>query len=173
MRKLRNLCGLLFTASVLSLTSCSSNDDGGDAGPAGSGTVVAKVDGTTFKSLKIASTANFTAGGGGVLTLQGSDADGKAIIMIINGYTGVGAYTITSSNVFITASYIETNINNPSASKTYMAPFESSGETGEIKVAEDTDGNVTGTFGFTAKSTTDGTTKTISEGSFNLTKQSN
>ncbi|WP_298237914.1 DUF6252 family protein [uncultured Algibacter sp.] len=171
MRNLNKLMLFVMMGSLLTLSSCSSSDDGGSAGTAGSGTITAKVDGTTVTSIDIASQATFTANGGGVLILQGTDSSGKGFVLTINGYNGTGTYDISDSNVFISAIYIEANATNPSATQSWSAPYANSGVIGEIKVAEETDDNVKGTFSFTGKNANDDTTKVITEGSFNLSKQ--
>lgn len=154
----------------LTFTSCSSDDDGGNPGEAGSGVITAKVDGLAVTSMDIASKATYTTGGGSVLILQGTDSNGKGFVMTINGYDGIGTYKLTDDNVFITAIYIEANTSNPAATQSWLAPYQNSGEIGEIKVSEETDDNIKGIFSFKAKNV-NGTEKSISEGSFNLSKQ--
>ncbi|WP_111309040.1 DUF6252 family protein [Confluentibacter sediminis] len=174
MKKLKQLI-LLFTASCLLLVtfySCSSNDDGGSNGAAGEGTIVAKIEGDTFTSMKITSFASVVTGGAQTtLTMQGNTSS-QAINMIINGYEGVGTYQLSDSNVFVIASYMEPNINDPLNSQTWSAPYQDSGVVGEIKISEETDTNVIGTFQFTCKNSNDDSTKSVTEGSFNLVKQS-
>src|SRR5690606_435295 len=107
----QSLILLLMSFSLVTLSSCSSDDDGGGGGQAAEGTVTAKIDGTTFTSMEIASTANYVAAGN-VMTIQGSDADGKAIVLIINGYEGEGTYEIGGDNsIFVSGSYTEVDIN--------------------------------------------------------------
>ena len=170
MKNLKQLI-LLFTAiSLITAYSCSSSDDGGDNGSAGAGTITAKIEGSDFTSLKMTSMATVvTAGGQTTLTMQGNTSS-QAINMIVNGYDGVGTYQISDSNVFIIASYIEPDVNNPLNSQTWSAPFQDSGVVGEIKISEETETNIIGTFHFTCKNSNDGSTKSITEGSFNLEK---
>ncbi len=171
MRKLNLTMLLIMMISVVTVfTSCSSDDDGGSNGAAASGTITAKIDGTQFTSLEITSFANSTTvGGQTILILQGNTSE-QAINMQITGYEGTGTYEISDANVFINASYIEPDINNPANSQTWSAPYQDSGVAGEIKISEETDTNVVGTFSFTCKNSNDDTTKTITEGSFNLEK---
>lgn len=158
----------LITIASLSLTGCSSDDDGGSGGDAGKGTIKAKVDGVQFTSLEITSIANkVTAGGVTTLTLQGNTSS-QAITMIVIGYEGEGTYQISDSNVFISATYVEPNISDPLNSPTWSAPYQDSGIIGEINVSEETSDNIVGTFNFTAKSSADGSTKVITDGSFDL-----
>jgi len=161
---------LVLTISVVSFTSCSKDDDGGSGGDAASGTIQAKVNGSTFSSLEITSFANKTSGGGQTTLILQGNTSSQAINMIIIGYDGVGSYELSDNNVFISASYLEPNISSPMNSPTWNAPYQDSGVVGEINISEETDTHVIGTFNFTAKSTNDGSTKTISDGSFNLEK---
>lgn len=170
MKKLKQLVLLLTTVSLITFLSCSTSDDGGKNGTAASGTITAKVDGKEFTSLKITSQASVvTVGEQTTITLQGNTSS-QAINMIINGYDGVGTYQLSDNNVFIIASYTEPNINNPLDSKIWSAPYQDSGIVGEIKISEETDTNIIGTFSFTCKNSNDGTTKSITGGSFNLKK---
>jgi len=168
MKTLKNLILVLLVS--LAVTACSKkDDDGGDGGTAGSGEVTAKVDGSSFSSLEIASTASISSGGNTVVTLQGSDASGKGIIIIINPFDGVGTYEIGDSSVFTLATYVEANASNPQNSQTWSAPYEDSGVVGEINVSEKTDTNIKGTFNFKAKNVNgDQSIKNITNGSFNL-----
>ena len=160
---------VIMAIVAVSLTSCKKDDDGGGGGGAGSGTVVAKVGGSNFKSLEMASTASETnAGGSTTITIQGSDANGKGIFIIINNFDGTGTYEFSDSNVFVNATYVEANINNPMNSQTWSAPYQNSGVVGEVKVSEKTDTKIKGTFNFKAKNSNDQSIKNITEGSFNL-----
>ncbi len=161
---------VLMAVVAVSLTSCKKDDDGGGGGSAGSGTVVAKVGGSNFKSMEIASTATeTTAGGSTTITIQGSDANGKGIFIYINNYDGIGTYEFSDSNVFVNATYVEANINNPLDSKTWSAPYTDSGVVGEVSISEKTDTKIKGTFNFTAKNVNgDQSLKNITDGSFNL-----
>lgn len=165
-----NVLVLLLVSSAIFTFSCKSDDNGDGGGGAANGTVTAKVNGTGFTSMQMASTATrVSQGGASVLTIQGSDASGKAINLIINGIDGTGSYNIGGENlVFVTASYIETNINNPMNSQTWMAPYEGGAVVGEISISELTDNHVKGTFHFSAKNSNDGSMRDITEGSFNL-----
>ena len=159
---------LVMAVAVVAITSCSKDDDGGSSGTAGEGTITAKVNGTQVTTLEITTAANTVTGGGvTVLTLQGNTSS-QGFTMIINGYEGVGTYEITDENVFITAAYIEPNVSDPLNTQFWNAPFQDSGSVGEINVSEDADGRVIGTFNYTAKNPDDGTTKNITDGSFNI-----
>lgn len=156
--------------SFLMATSCKKDDDGGSGGNAGSGTISAKVNGDSFTSMEIASTATLTTGGSTTtVVLQGSDADGKGIFIIMNGFEGTGTYEFSDSNVFVTATYVEANVSNPQNTQTWSAPYQNSGIVGEVNVSEKTDTTIKGTFNFTAKNVNgDGSLVSITDGSFNL-----
>lgn len=162
---------LLCSVLLISFSSCSSDDDGGSGNASPSGVITAKVDGTAFTSLEITSVASqVTAGPNTTVTIQGNSST-QAFNLIINGFEGVGTYVLSDDNVFISASYIEPNVNDPQNSQTWNAPYQDSGVVGEIKVSSDSDDNIVGTFYFTCKNANDGSTKNITEGTFNLEKQ--
>jgi hypothetical protein len=160
---------LIGLALVFTGTSCSSDDDG-DGGNAAAGTVQAKVDGSNYTSNPQLSMATQTnVGGTTTVTVQGNDNSGKTIVLVMNGVTGTGTYQIGGgANVSISASYIEVNISNPSATQTWQAPFDST-VAGEVKINELSATKVVGTFNFTGKNVNgDNSTKAITEGSFNM-----
>lgn len=169
MKTLNKTILVLMAVIAVSLTSCKKDDDGGGdggGGQAGSGQIIAKVNGNNFTSMEIASKATLASG---TLILQGSDASGKGIFITMNNYDGVGTYEFSDSNVFTVGTYIETDINNPQNSKTWTAPYEGSGVVGEIRISEKTDTNIKGTFNFTGKNVNgDNSLKNITDGSFNL-----
>ena len=161
----------VFLVLLLSLAvvACNkSDDDGSDGGDAAEGTVTAKVDGANFTSMSIATTAVQTsAGGTSTLRVQGSDADGKGIILTIIGFDGTGSYNVGGgADIFTNAVYVEANVSNPADSQSWMAPFDDT-VAGEINVSEINETNVIGTFSFTGKNGNDDSTKAITEGSFN------
>lgn len=174
MRTLKQFMLFVLVITSVSFISCSNDDDGGDpntGGGAASGTISAKIDGSSFTSLEMTSIATkATAGGQTTLTIQGN-TQSQAFNLIINGYDGVGTYVLSDDNVFRIASYIEPNVSNPANSQTWSAPFQDSGVVGEIKISEETDSNIKGTFNFTGKNTNDDTTKNITDGAFNLSVQ--
>lgn len=168
MKTLKN--GLFVLLISLAIVSCKKDDDGGDGNDGGDvGTLTATVGGASFSGSIVATASESNAGGNSFVTLQGSDASGKAIIMIINGFNGPGTYEISSENTIAnTASYIEANASNPSASKTWAAPYEDSGMVGKITVSERTDTTIKGTFNFKGKEQMGTTFKEITAGQFNL-----
>lgn len=176
MRIFKNLMLLVMTLSLVTFTSCSSDDDGGGGGNAPSGTLVAKVDGTSYESWEISSSATI-ANNGQNLIIIASNSDGNAFSFTIWGYNGVGTYDIDGSvlGTVNVASYSETavDLNNPQNSTTeiWQAPYENS-MVGSLSVSEETDDKLIGTFEFTCKNLNgDLSVKTITDGSFNLNKQ--
>lgn len=180
MRILKHILLLVMVSSLLMHTSCSNSDDS-DGGPiaAGNGTLVAKVDGTNYQSLDISSSATVTNAGGGLknLIIIATNSDGNGFAITIFGYDGPGTYELTGANAAVTntASYTETDVNlsNPTASTTelWQAPYDST-KAGEVIISEETASNVKGSFNFSGKNVNgDGSVKSITDGSFNLSKQ--
>lgn len=165
----------VMIGSLVTLTSCSSDDDGGGSGSASSGVLAAKVDGASFQSMEISSSATLANGGQNLIVIA-SNSDGNAFAFTILGYEGVGTYPIGGgANIFNSGSYTQTDvdINNPQNSTTeiWQAPYDNT-MVGEFRVSEETDSKVIGTFDFTCKNTGgDQSVKTITDGSFNLNKQ--
>lgn len=176
MRTLKQFMLLMMTVSLVSLSSCSKDDDGGNGGGAASGTLEAKIDGSSWQSLEISSSAT-VANNGNNLIIIATNSDGKAFSMTIIGYEGEGTYEFTGAtlNIFNTASYSETDVdlNNPQNSTTelWQAPYDDT-LAGTVSISDETDDKIIGTFEFSCKNVNgDQSVKTISEGSFNLNKQ--
>lgn len=169
MRTLKQFTLLLITISLISVTSCKSDDDGGEGGGAAAGTITAKIDGTSFTSLELTSIATLAAGN---LIIQGNDASGKSIVMTIFGYNGEGTYEFTGANPAILniANYIEADINNPANTQSWTSPYDGT-VSGSVSIAVETTNSVEGTFEFTGRNANDMTTVAVTEGAFNLTKQ--
>ncbi|HET8884812.1 MAG TPA: DUF6252 family protein [Salinimicrobium sp.] len=167
MKTLKNLFLVLFVSLIA--VSCSSDESGGGGGTAAAGTITAKIDGSTFTSNSQFTMATKTnTGASTTVTLQGSDNSGEALVIIMNAFTGVGTYNIGGgANLSVTASYILPNVSNPTASQSFMAPFDDT-VAGEIEITEVSDTNVKGTFYFMAKNSQDGSTKEFTNGSFNI-----
>ncbi|MDT0557107.1 DUF6252 family protein [Ichthyenterobacterium sp. W332] len=174
MRTLKNFMLLVMTMSLVSLTSCKSDDDGGGPGTAASGTLVATVDGVAYQSVDIASSATI-ANSGQNLIIIAANSEGNSFSMTIAGYSGPGTYPLGGgANIFNVGSYQETMVDlaNPQNSTTeiWQAPYDDT-QVGEINISDDTD-NVIGTFEFSAQNVAgDQSIKTITNGSFDLTKQ--
>lgn len=162
---------MLVCIAGLTYTSCST-DDGNDSGDtAAEGRIVAKIDGTNFESMEIATSANsVSVAGNTVMTIQGGDQTGKTILLIINGFDGEGDYNIDSElTILNTAQYIIPNINNPAETTFYGAPYEDSGMVGNVDVTVFTDTKIEGTFSVTVREPDGGVdTISITEGAFNI-----
>jgi len=160
---------LLMLACAVAATSCKKNDDGGPDGGAASGTIKAKIGSASFTSLKMTTMANrVNVGGTSMITVQGNETSGKAIVLVMNGVDGTGTYQIGGgANIAISASYTEVNISNPTATQVWQAPFDSS-VAGEIKISELTDKVIKGTFQFSAKNNKDNSMREITGGAFNV-----
>jgi len=98
MRTLKQFMLLAMTMSLVSLSSCSKDDDGGSGGNAASGTLAASIDGSSWQSLEISSSATI-ANNGNNLIIIATNSDGKAFSMSIFGYEGVGTYEFTGATV--------------------------------------------------------------------------
>ncbi len=177
MRHLKQMMLFVMVGSLLTITSCSKSDEGGGGGIAASGTLTANVGGASFQSMEISSKATLAnAGGISNLIIIASNSDGNAFAITISGYTGEGTYDITGASIGgVVGSYTETNVNlsNPTASTTeiWQAPYDDT-KVGTISVSEETATNVIGTFSFKCKNVNgDGSVKNITDGSFNLSKQ--
>lgn len=165
---------LVLAVVMVSITSCSKDDDGGSSGPAAEGTIVAKVNGTSVTTLEMVTFANVSSG---TLMLQGNTGgtSSKAFAFTIIGYEGAGTYDLGGGpNVFNTAAYIETEVDlanpaNPDV-QTWQAPFDDT-LAGEINISEETETHVIGTFSFQSKNVNgDQSMRNITEGSFNIEK---
>ena len=169
MKTIKFICAFVLLSTALLFSSCN-DDDGGSDGSAASGTITGKVNGTTVTSdtaLTVAS--RVTAGSTTSLTMQGTNFDGKGFSFNIASFNGEGTYEIGGSSlVFVTGNYIEGNAVNPMDTKIWSAPFDDDSLRGEIKFSTVTENKVIGTFQFTAKNPADGSTRQITEGSFNV-----
>jgi uncharacterized protein DUF6252 len=167
MKTFKMISKISLIAVMFLALSCSSDSDGGGGGTASAGTIKAKVGGTSFTSMEMATVAMRS---GDFMTLQGSNSSGKAINLVLNGVSTTGTYDIGGDNLIaIVGSYVDTNIQNPMASVTYVAPTEGGAVKGSITVTELTDTKIVGTFHFTGTNQDDANdTKEVTNGAFNL-----
>ncbi len=171
MKTLKMISKISLIAVMFLALSCSSDSDGGGGGTAAAGTIKAKVDGSGFTSMAMTTIANrIEFNGTSTITLQGSNSGGKTISLIMNGVSAAGTYDIGGDNtIAIVGSYTDTNIQNPAASITYVAPTEGGAVKGSITITELTDAKIVGTFRFTGTNQDDATdTKEVTNGAFNL-----
>jgi uncharacterized protein DUF6252 len=167
MKSIKHISFAIVLALATILTSCSS-DDGGGGGSAAAGTIQAKAGSTNFKSM---TQASFAMSQGGMLVIQGSDATGKAIQLMLAGVTEAGTYEISdSAGISVIGSYTEVNMSNMT-SKTWAAPYEDSGAVGSVTISEITATTVKGTFNFTGKNQDGDDTKAVTNGAFNVNFQ--
>lgn len=167
-KTIKHLCLAIVLATATLLTSCSSSDgDGGGGGGSTSlGTIKAKAGSTNFKSM---TQATFAMRQGGMIIIQGSDASGKAIQLMVTG-NATGTYEISNTGISNIGSYTEVNLNTMS-SVTWAAPYENSGSVGSVTITELTDTNVKGNFTFTGKNQNGADTKAVTNGAFNVNFQ--
>jgi hypothetical protein len=169
MKTLKHFSFAIVLAMATILSSCSSSDDGGGGGSAAAGTIQAKAGGANFKSM---TAATFAMNQGGMLVIQGSDATGKAIQLMLAGVTEEGTYEISdTAGISVIGSYTVTNMSNPMDSDTWAAPYEDSGVVGSVTISEITATTVKGTFNFTGKNQDGEDTKAITNGAFNVNFQ--
>lgn len=145
----------------LTLAFACSNDEENTGGSSAEGVITAKVDGKTFKSMQISSSAIVT---NGVLAVQGSDASGTYIRFNVMSYKGKGTYQ--SGTAINNGNSMMYGTVKPLAAWTSTLNIGS----GTLTVDEETDSRVKGTFSFVGyNGKTD--KKTITEGKFDVKKQ--
>ena len=174
MRTFKVVMLLVMTMSLVTTTSCSNDDDNsGNGGQAPSGVLIAKVDGASYESVEVASSATI-ANNGDNLIIIAANSDGNSFSISIFGFDGEGTYDITGADPLITnvASYQETDVSDPMnpSIEIWQAPYDDT-MVGSITITELTETTIKGTFDFTCKNANDDSVKTISEGAFNLDVQ--
>jgi hypothetical protein len=167
MKNVKKFTLILFVS--LAMFACKSDDDAGDGGNAGNGSVQAKVNGSNFESNRDFTVASQTSSGSTTtVTIQGTNNDGKGIVLIINGFEGEGTYSVGGNNmVFVVGTYVEADISNPMNTQTWSAPFDTS-VAGEVNVTSVTSTKIEGSFNFNAKNNNDNSMRNITDGSFNV-----
>ncbi|MGV3695574.1 DUF6252 family protein [Flavobacterium sp.] len=166
MKTIKNFSFAIVLALTTILTSCSSSDGGGGGGAA-AGTIKAKAGNVNFKSM---TQASFAMRQGGMIIIQGSDASGRAIQLMVTG-NATGTYEISDNGISNIGSYTEINLNTFD-STVWAAPYEGSGAVGTVVIEELTDTSVKGTFSFTGKNQEGADTKAVTNGAFNVNFQS-
>ena len=168
-------CIIFLTVISLALTGCSKDDDENGSGDGG-GEMTASISGAgAFKSFPASSNAvKQTIGSTStMLMVQGTNADGQGITINIMGYTGEGTYDFTfGSSNSSSATYTETDVNNPMATQIWTTLYSSGASNGSITISEETSSGVKGTFNFKGKNGNDDSVRTISEGKFNVSFRS-
>jgi hypothetical protein len=170
-----NKLGIILLVAVAAIFSSCSSDSSGGGGSAALGTVKAKVGSSNFTSISQGTFASLLDNGSFQnLSISGSDITGKSIqIMIIGANIAPGTYQISDvdSEFSATTVYSEIDLNTSSA-QAWGSPYEGGGNSGSVVITSLTSTNVQGTFNFTGKSEA-GTTKSITNGSFNVNLTSN
>lgn len=168
---------MLTVVLATMMSSCSSDSDGGGGGAtAALGTVKAKVGGSNFTSMEMATTAQrISAGGVHMISIQGTFANtssSKTIQIVLNGLTSAnqtGTFEISQDMTITTvASYTEMPISNPMNAIVWAAPYDGSGVAGSVTITENTDTGIKGTFNFTGKNQDGTDTKQVTDGAFNV-----
>ncbi|MEW4924380.1 DUF6252 family protein [Algibacter sp. 2305UL17-15] len=171
MRNLKQIMLFVMMGSLLTITSCSKDDDSSGGGEVGSGTMTANVDGASYKNFNNLGQATLaTTNGKKNLVIQSSNSNGQSINIVIWNYTGPGTYKIESTGLNAnTAIYTETDVSNPTNTQIWSAPYKDSAVE-SIKITDETDSNVEGEFSFKGKNSGDDSVKNITDGKFNLSK---
>ncbi len=171
MKTIKHFSFALVLALVTMLSSCSGDDSSsGGGGSASLGTLKAKIAGSNFTSMPAATFATKQVMGSTTnFTIQGSDATGKAIQIMIMGTDGTaGTYEISdTAGISAIASFTQVNMATMT-STTWAAPYDASGVVGSITISEVTATNIKGTFTFTGKNQSGTDTKQVTEGAFNI-----
>jgi hypothetical protein len=173
MRKLKNLMLLIMTVSLVTMTGCKSDDDGGSGGNAAEGTLTAKIAGSSFTSEELATTATIIdTGAGRSLTISGGDFTGKTIVIGLPAFDGEGTYEVDSEGLVLNSlSLIEVDVNNPQNPEFWQAPYAGSNVAGTISISSETETHVVGTFTMKVKGGDDDSVINITSGSFNIELQ--
>jgi hypothetical protein len=151
MKSIKTLLSVLAFSFVL--TSCSKDDDDGAA--AGDGTLTAKVDGANFNST-LAVQAVVTSG---TLSVAGTGSDGQINIMIPS-FSGPATFNVASGGAM--ANYTITTSPFTSWSASMIAG------SGSVVVTDYSGGRVKGTFSFTGVTSGAASSKTVTEGKFDI-----
>lgn len=165
---------LLILIFGLITTSCSDEDDNvGAGGSAALGTVKANVDGYNFVSDPAETSLAIVPNSiGAQMFITANDLEGRELRINITagGYFGEGEYEIGGENFhFVTAFWTVGDVNDPSNSDGWMAPYNPLDDTivGFLNIESDSGDNLQGTFEFTADRGL-GDPIDITNGSFNL-----
>jgi hypothetical protein len=148
---------LLALSVALTMGSCEEEVPDIPGLPA-SGTLTAKVDGSDFD----ANVAAQASGGGGVLSIMGSNMVGRAINITLSSYTGPGTYAFGGLANTSSALWQET-LTSEGGFSTFGGPAG----IGEIVITSDDGTTVEGTFFFTGRNST-GDTRSVTEGTFTV-----
>lgn len=159
MKKISILLVAAVTLLAMSCKKSSSSTNNNNSG--GAGSMSAKVAGSVW-SPNLAVVGNRSVSGGTtVVTIGGTGSQGQ-INLTLGSYTGAGTYTFGFSNPSSLAIF-STTTTNPQ-----IWSANAGLGSGSIVVTSDAGGYVKGTFSFNGVNTNDGTTKAITEGTFDV-----
>lgn len=173
MKTIKKLSVVLALTMVTIFSSCSSSDGGSGGGTAALGTMKAKIGGSNFTSITQGTFATDAYNGTyHNFSISGVDASGKSLIFMIlaTEITAGTTYQLEETSDLLSAScaYSEVDLSNPTSTQSWGAPYEGGGNSGSITITSKTETNVQGTFTLTAGNPENGTTKSITNGSFNV-----
>lgn len=175
MRNLKQFMLLVMTMSLVSLSSCSSDDDGGSGGDAADGTLTAKIDGASFTSEELATSAVIvTSGAGRALNILAGDFDGLTFQIGLPTFDGEGTYNVDSEDVILNSFVlIDVDVSNPQSPTTqsWLAPYAGSGLAGTVSISSETATHIVGTFEMKIKGGDNNSVINITNGSFNIELQ--
>lgn len=158
----------VMIGSLITLTSCSSDDDNGGDNGGGNGNefLTAKIDGADFAASQSPAVIVGAQSTNGILAVQGGDNNGNTINFAIQNYNGVGTYTtgdnLTNANLI---QYLQISPVAGWASNLATAALGTLNP-GTIEITSDDGTTVEGTFSFDGYNADDMTTKVVTQGSF-------
>ncbi|AFL81298.1 hypothetical protein Aeqsu_1819 [Aequorivita sublithincola DSM 14238] len=160
---------VLMAVLAISLTSCSSDDDGGEDPSGGTGTFSAKVDETTFTSLEGTVAGQLTSSGPTkVLAISAGTSKSENLQMIVTTFDGVGTYDLNFTNIG-TYSFLPDPSNPDPNTVVIYSTANGQPSNGQLKVSSYEGNVVKGTFSFTAYNLNN-TSQSVSvtEGEYNI-----
>lgn len=179
MKPIKSLVAFLVTAiTLISLTSCqkevsfepnyNGNNNGGNSGTTSStGTFKAKINGGAWQAASTTQSATIISG---VINISGISSNGQLITISTMGDT-VGTYDLSGGPAESGAAAYQPDYTKPANSFTSNASDDPASANGKLIITKiDTDKKIiTGTFEAKVFNFVDGTSYTITEGSFELT----
>lgn len=160
---------VLMSVLAISLTSCSSDDDGGQDPSGGTGTFSAKVNGTTFTSLDGTVAGQITESGPTkVFAISAGTSQSENLQMVVTTFDGVGTYDLNFTNIG-TYSFLPDPSNPDPNTVVIFTTGNGQPSNGQLKVSS-FEGNVAkGTFSFTAYNLNNlSESVSVTEGEFNI-----
>ena len=161
---------LVMSVSLLTLTSCSSDDDsnGDNGGNSGAEFLTAKIDGANYSAAQSPAVIVGAQSVSGVLAVQGGDNSGNTISITLPNYTGVGTYItgddLSNQNGIM---YLEISGGAPSSwGSNFASAAVGTLMAGTIEVTSDNGTTVEGTFTFEGYNAADMSVKAVTQGEF-------